>query len=166
MCVNCVEVLYTCVVCGKAFTKRQSLAAHMRVHRDVEFKRFSVRLPRELVDRFDEVVRRHKTTRCAVIHGIVQAVVQGEKLGLVKLNSANPMYVVVQDFYAARPKARGKYVPPPRFEPGRLFEVPRCGLIQSVSLESGEVYCGGAGTWVSPEKCRKCSFNQGFIKLG
>jgi len=142
------------------------LAGHMRVHRDVEFVRTSFRFPKELWDRFVEVCAKHKATQCSVIHGLIQAVVQGEKLGVVKLNSSNPMYVVMQNFYAARPKAPGKYAFPAEFLPSKPFDIPRCGHVQSVCSRTGEVYCGGAGTWVSIEKCRKCSFNRGFIKVG
>ena len=161
-----VKTLYTCIVCGRAFSSRAALCGHMRVHRDVEWKVLRVRLPAELVDRFYEVVRKHKTTTCAVVHSLVQAVVQGDELGVVKLPSSNPLYVVVQDFYAARPKARGKYVPPGDLNPAGSFEVPRCGYVQSVSLSAGEVFCSRARTWVKPEVCRGCRLQRGFIKLG
>jgi len=161
-----VKTLYTCIFCGRAFSTRQALAGHMKVHRDLKWKRLCVRLPAELVDRFSEVCAKHKTTQCAVIHGLVQAVIQGEKLGVVKLNSSNPMYVVIQDFYAARPKARGKYVPPAGFEPGGPFEFPRCGYVQRVDPAAGEVFCSRARTWVRPEVCRGCRLQRGFIKMG
>jgi len=161
-----VQTLYTCVVCGRAFSSRAALCGHMRVHRDVKWKYLRVRLPAELVDKFYEVVKKHKTTTCSLIHHLVLATVKGDEMGVIDLAAKNPITIQLQSFYAARPKAPGKYAFPLEFKPAGQFEVPRCDLLQSVSVGTGEVYCGGAGTWVSPEKCRKCSFSRGFIKLG
>lgn len=159
-------VVFKCVVCGAAFTKRQSLAAHMRVHRDVEWASLHVRLPRAKVERFKRFCEKHNTTTCHVISVLLDAVDEGDKRGVIKLSGPNPFIITVQEFYSARPKAPGKYAFPVGFEPARLPSVPRCGQVQSVSLGAGEIYCSGAGTWVSPEKCGKCGFNRGFIKLG
>lgn len=104
-----VKTLYTCIICGRSFSSRKALFGHMRVHRDVKWKRLTVRLPAELVDRFYKVVRDHKTTTCAVVHSLVQAVVKGEELGVFKLSSSNPSYVVIQEFFNARPRGHGKY---------------------------------------------------------
>jgi len=166
MSVDEVKVLYTCPVCGRGFRSRQALAGHMNAHPEFKWKRLSVRLPADLVDRFAEICRKHKTTQCAVIHSLVQAVIQGDELGVVKIPSGNPLYVVIQDFYAAKPKARGKYVPPAGFEPAGPFEVPRCGYVQRVDPRAGEVFCSRARTWVKPEVCRGCRLQRGFIKLG
>jgi len=142
------------------------LAGHMRVHSDIEWGFLHVRLPKAKLERFKEICRKHNTTTCHVISALLDAVDQGEQLGVVKLTGPNPFIVQIHEFYAARPKAPGKYAFPLEFKPAGQFEVPRCDLLQSVSVGTGEVYCGGAGTWVSLEKCRKCSFNRGFIKVG
>jgi len=161
-----VDVVYSCLVCGKAFTSRQALAAHMRVHRDVEFVKTSFRLPRDLAERFVEVCHKHHTTACHVVYTLIQAFVEGEKRGLVDISTKNPVIVHMHQYFAARPRGHGKYAFPPGFLPSTVINIPRCGHVQSVCSRTGEVYCGGAGTWVSPEKCRKCGFNRGFIKVG
>ena len=101
--------LYKCVVCGKAFTKLQSLMAHMRVHRDIEWARLSVRLPKSLVEEFKELAKRHNTTTCQLIHSMLTALIEGEKRGVVQIGSSNPVIINLVNVFNARPRGHGKY---------------------------------------------------------
>jgi hypothetical protein len=159
-----VKTLYTCIVCGKGFSSRKALFGHMRVHRDVKFKRVTVRLPAELVDRFYDVVRKHKTTSCSVLHGLITAVVQGEELGVVKLQGPNPFIVQLNSYFGARPRGHGKYDfglglgPEPR-APGVL-----CLFMDGV--DGDQVFCQKrGGLWLPLSVCSTCPKNR-FQKKG
>lgn len=104
-----IKILYSCVVCGKGYDKRQSLAAHMKVHKDVEFFRTTVRVPKVLWKQFLGVCEKHKTTTCHVLYTLMKATVKGDETGLVDLAAKNPLIVQMQSFFGARPRGRGKY---------------------------------------------------------
>jgi len=104
-----VRVVYKCVLCPKAFNNVQSLRAHMKVHRDVEFEHFHVRLPRAKVEEFKEFCRRHNTTTCHMILAMIDAYIEGDKRGLIQIGSTNPAVVHLQQFFASKPRGHGKY---------------------------------------------------------
>ena len=154
-----VDVVYSCLVCGRAFVKRASLAAHMRVHRDVEFAQLNVDLPRALKDAFVEACRRHHTTTCHVIYCLVKAFVEGERRGLVDLSTKNPVVVQVVNLFGARPRGRGKY----DFGMAGLEAASPVGVMCFYlgGFVGGEVYCQWlGGSWVSMDRCAECSRNR------
>jgi len=102
-------VVFKCVVCGKAFIKVQSLRAHLKVHRDVEFENFTVRIPKAKAARFREICRQHNTTTCHLILTLMDAVEEGVKTGLVKIGGANPVAIQVVTMVNARPRGHEKY---------------------------------------------------------
>jgi len=114
-------IVYKCIVCGKAFTKRQSLMAHLASHRDIEWAHLDVRIPKEKLERFKEFCRRHNTTTCHMIMTFIDAVMEAmERSGnyvevkpFLKgaIGGSNPVIVNVQvhQYFMSKPRGKGKY---------------------------------------------------------
>jgi len=139
-----VERLFVCVVCGRAFSSKQGLRSHMRVHRG-EYKVVSVVVNRREWEEFKEICRRHKTTTCAVLRALIQGVIRGERMGAQILNP-NPIVIQVQNYYFGKPRS--------------VYEVP---LGEVKSMEFGRWWCPrcdvGYEGWYrleSPPRCPKC----------
>jgi hypothetical protein len=154
-----VEVVYSCLICGKAFSKRASLAAHMRVHKDVKMAQLNVDLPKDLRDAFNEVCRKHHTTTCHVIYTLIKAFIEGEKRGLVDLGTHNPVTIQVVNLFGARPRGHGKYDLGLGMGSEPLGLNVGCFYIGAVS--GGDVYCNWlGGSWVSGQRCQACPKNR------
>lgn len=151
-----VEVVYSCLVCGRAFSKRASLAAHMRVHRDVRMAQLNVDLPKDLKDRFVEVCRKHHTTTCHVIYTLVKAFLEGEERGLVSLATHNPVVVQVVNLFGARPRGHGKY----SFAGDLSSGTPRVLCLYMDGVDGEEVFCQRYGAWVPSSRCFQCDKNR------
>ena len=102
-------VVYQCVVCGRAFTKKVSLMAHIRHHKDADLMVFNVKLPKDLVLAFKDLCRRHHTTTCHLVATFMRTVLAGEKVGVVNVGAANPLIVTVNEYFPAVPRSRRKY---------------------------------------------------------
>lgn len=153
-----VEVVYSCLICGKAFSKRASLAAHMKVHRDVKMAQLNVDLPKDLRDAFNEVCRKHHTTTCHVIYTLIKAFIEGEKRGLVDLATHNPVTIQVVNLFGAKPRGHGKYdVAAAVLDVAGGVRV-QCAFLGGVS--GGDVYCRRCGFgWQPLGRCGECSLN-------
>ena len=159
-----VHVVYKCVLCPKAFNNVQSLRAHLKVHRDVEWKRLSVRLPKEKVVEFEEFCRRHNTTTCHMVLAMIDAYVEGDKRGLIQIGSTNPAVVHLQQFFASRPRGHGKY------DVGALggFEPspPQVYCAFCGGFSGSLVFCQRYGSnWLPSSRCVDCTSNY-FKKKG
>jgi len=139
-----VDRLFVCVVCGRAFSSKQGLRSHMRVHRG-EYKVVSVVVNRREWEEFKEICRRHKTTTCAVLRALIQGVIRGERMGAQILNP-NPIVIQVQNYYFGKPRS--------------VYEVP---LREVKSMEFGRWWCPycdvGYEGWYrleNPPRCPKC----------
>jgi hypothetical protein len=151
--------VFKCVICGRTFLKRESLAAHLGHHKEVEFKRLSVRLPKERLEWFENYCRKHNTTSCHLILAFFSFLEEGEKHGNIILGSPNPTFFVLQEIFMARPRGHGKYDfgLGPGSEPGGLNV--SCFYIGAVS--GGDVYCNWlGGSWVSGQRCQTCPKNR------
>lgn len=135
-------VVYKCVVCGKAFTKLQSLMAHMRVHRDVEWARLSVRLPKKMVDEFKALAKRHNTTTCQLIHSLLTSLIEGEKRGIVTIGSQNPIVINLVNVFGGAPRGHKKWSLRglAGFEPPRCFICGSPAVVACSNTEANEVY--------------------------
>lgn len=154
-----VETLYSCVLCHKSFVKRQSLAAHMRVHRDVEFAQFKIRVPKDVKDGFMAVCRKHHATACHVLYVLMKATVKGDELGILDLSMKNPFIVQMQHYFASRPRGHGKYEAAGLA--GSEPATPAVLCVFSDGYHEGKVFCQlyGAG-WVEAGKCVSCPKNR------
>jgi len=102
-------VVYKCVVCGRGFDRLAALRGHLRVHGDVVWENFTVRLPKWLCDRFRRVCREHNTTTCQVVFTLLKAFVEGAERGLVSLAAPNPVVINVVSLFGGRPRGRRKW---------------------------------------------------------
>jgi len=127
-----IERLFQCVVCGAAYASKQSLRAHMKVHKG-EYVRTTIYAKRGLWKKFDEVCRKHKTTTCRVLQALIEAAIKGEELGAVdlsKIAAPNPVIINIHEYFGGPPRSR--------------YELPAASFVHEVSLEC-EV-CGAAAT--------------------
>jgi len=110
---------WRCIVCGRVFGRRESLQAHLRVHRG-ELCTFSVRIPRTLREDFKRLCRAHGVTTCHVVVGLMQAAVEGFRRGVafewdprtesVRLKSgSNPLVVNFYQAFGGPPRSRLKH---------------------------------------------------------
>jgi hypothetical protein len=154
-----VEVVYSCLVCGKAFSKRASLAAHMKVHRDVKMAQLNVDLPKDLRDAFNEVCRKHHTTTCHVIYTLIKAFIEGEKRGLVDLGTHNPVTIQVVNLFGARPRGHGKY--DTSFGNSAISGNVGVLCLYVNGISGNEIYCQWrGGLWVPVALCSSCPKNR------
>jgi hypothetical protein len=130
----------------------------MNRHKDVEFVQFHVRLPKELVEKFQAVRVKHKTTDCALIHALMQATVKGDELGVIKIGSENPSIIQIVEQFASRPRGHGKYdtTSMPGFEP----EAPSVYCVFCGGFSGGLVFCQRHGSdWLPASRCADCPSN-------
>jgi len=102
-----IERLFQCIICGKAYASKQSLRAHMKVHKG-EYVRTTIYTKRGLWKRFDEVCRKHKTTTCHVLQALIEAAIKGEELGAVdlsKIAAPNPVIINVNQTFLGKPRS-------------------------------------------------------------
>lgn len=147
-----IEQLFQCVVCGKAWPSKQSLRAHMKVHKG-EYVRTSFHANREAWERFDAICKEHKTTTCHVLNTLIKGINEGAESGdisLPKILSPNPVIININDYFLAQPRSRYKIPVDPstihhRAQPQHC---PMCGekkvYVRSIEggFLEGECVCG------------------------
>lgn len=151
-----VTTLYSCIVCGAAYSKQQSLAAHMRVHKDVEFEDFHVRIVKDVKDDFMALCKKHKTTSCHLIYALMKMAVQGEKMGVVDLGAKNPLIIQMISNFQGAPRGRNKYqLPAGPWDP--LSRALFCAHLSQKEWSPGHLgWCRRVGRWVTPTICQGC----------
>jgi len=156
--------IFKCVVCGKTFLKRESLAAHLGHHKEVDFKRLSVRLPKERLEWFENYCKKHNTTSCHLILAFFSFLEEGEKHGNIILGSPNPTFFVLQEVFMAKPRGHGKY--------DVAAATPFAGSNPSVlclymdGVDGDQVFCQKrGGLWLPLSVCSTCAKNR-FQKKG
>jgi hypothetical protein len=157
-------VIYKCVICGKSFSKRQSLAAHLGHHKDVEFAQFNVRIPKARRDWIVSYCQRHNTTTCHLLLAFCSFLEEGEKHGNIILGSPNPTFFVLQEYFMAKPRGHGKYDTTSMmgFEP----EAPSVYCVFCGGFSGGLVFCQRYGSdWLPASRCADCPSNW-FKKKG
>ena len=149
-------VIYKCVICGKSWMKRESLQAHMRVHQDIDWKTFNVRLPKKKVDAFKDYCKRHNTTTCHMILAIMDMCLTADEVGHAALGSANPVVFTLQQFFNAKPRGKRKYdLQPIPFGP--LEDALSCNHLRQKEWVEGRLgWCSRCGRWVTPGNCVSC----------
>ncbi|MCL6579989.1 MAG: C2H2-type zinc finger protein [Candidatus Bathyarchaeota archaeon] len=101
-----VETLFICIVCGKSFRSQRGLAGHMRIHKDVKFKRTTIVVPDVKWQNFKELCKKHHTTTCAVINAVIDSMLSWKT---VSLTSPNPITIQVIQEFGGKPRSKNKY---------------------------------------------------------
>ena len=156
-----VEQLFTCIVCGKSWPSKQSLRAHMKVHKGEGYMRTSVHVRREQWQTFKELCREHKTTTCHVLDVLVKAFNRGAPEGLVDLASPNPVIIQMTEVFLGKPRSKWKMP----ISLGVIGRIPMCkNMYRAYSLK-GLFACTLKGRSVSANECETCPHIRGFAEV-
>lgn len=149
-----VEVVYKCMVCGKAWSKVQSLRAHMKRHKGEGLQRTSIWVHGEKWDWFKGYCKKHNTTTCHLLDSIIDLVKKGDERGVVTLGSSNPVILQLHEYYLAGPRSRYK-IP---FDPSRVahnvqpVHCPLCGSKKVRVMQTSDGFvegrCGCGAEWL------------------
>lgn len=147
-------VVYKCVVCGRAFVKKAALRGHLRVHGDLVWENFTVRIPKDLASKFKEVCQKHNTTTCQLISSLVKAVIAGDERGVdvVNIGSPNPVIINVHETFLGKPRSAWKT---PLQESCKLWP-PSCEFADDFIRSIREVGCTRSKEWTRLEECWGC----------
>lgn len=104
-----IETLFSCVLCPSSYSTRQGLAGHMNKHKDVEFRQFNIRIPKEKRDAFMALCAKHNVTSCHMMLAMIDAYLKGDECGLTLVGSKNPQIVHIQQFFNTSPGIRDKF---------------------------------------------------------
>ena len=118
-------IIHKCIVCGKAWTKIQSLRAHMRVHHRQGYVRSSIFIQKQDWDDFKDVCQKHNTTTCHLMGARISAALAGEKQGVITVGSPNPTIINVNHYFSGTPRSMYKAPMAPPSVPGS--GCPTCG---------------------------------------
>lgn len=156
-----VEVLYTCLVCGKSYSKVQSLRAHFKAHKNSGFSRTSIWVEDRLWDEFKGVCKKHKTTTCHLLSTLIKATIKGEETGTIKIGSSNPVVVQVNEIFLGKPRSKFK-VP---LEVGVLGRIPMCSHMYRAYSVQGVFSCSKWSRSVTVDDCERCPHIRGFAEV-
>lgn len=161
-----IEKIYTCVVCSKRFDSKRALGGHMRWHDSGSYTRTSFSVEKTTWTDFMAMCDKHGTTACAVLRGLIQVTVAGEKQGVVAIPSQNPINIQLVDVRLGAPRGRYSHVDLGRalhqlesedFAGKELTDVVSCDKLSHHDDVSGRIgFCRSRQRWVTPEICLSC----------
>jgi len=145
-----VERLWKCLVCGRAWASKQSLRAHMRVHKGEGYRHTSILVRSEEYARFEAMCTRHNTTTCHLLGVLIRAALKGDETGMIDIGAPNPAVINVHEYFLGKPRSGWKapvpVTPVTSVGPGRC---PECG--SSDVLEESPFRDG-----FRQGRCKKC----------
>jgi len=103
-----VEVLYKCIVCGKAWSNKYSLRAHMKIHKGEGYRRTSIHVRTDLWEKFKELCKKHNTTTCHFLMALIEAAIKGEEVGVIRVGAPNPAIINIHQYFLGKPRSAWK----------------------------------------------------------
>lgn len=161
-------VIYKCIICDKSWTKKQSLMGHMNAHKDIDWARLSVRLPKEKIDAFKDFCKRHNGTTCKMVAAFVDLALEADKRGIAIWPNGNPVNLCLQQFFNAAPRGKGSYdvlstarrlgesFSSSLVSVGKKLWPPSCGFADVFLRCNKEVGCKKTKDWISLTDCWSC----------
>jgi len=144
-----VERLFKCVVCPKAFGSKQSLRAHMKVHKGEGYRTTHVVVVDEEWDWFCGYAGRHNTTTCQLIRAFIKMAREGEKQGVITVGGPNPVIFQLQEVFLGKPRSSWEMKVELEAVRGLRRRCPECGSSDIHEFRpSGSPFLDG--------RCRKC----------
>lgn len=158
MIVTEVKQLFECIVCNKAWSSKQSLRAHMKVHKGEGYKRTNIFVQSAPWTEFEAFCKQHKTTTCKLLAVLIQATLKGKELGVIDLGSSNPVVINVQNVSLGAPRGRYSHVNVAGLTQAELIPVV-CAHIGG--FQPGQVYCQNRiYSWLPRSACEGCGQNR------
>jgi len=109
-----VRTLFACMVCGRGWASKQSLRAHMKVHKGEDIRSTHIVVKGQVWDRFVDLCRRHHTTTCHLLDVLMRAALKGDETGMIDVGAPNPAVIQIHEYFMGRPRSPFKVeVPAP-----------------------------------------------------
>jgi hypothetical protein len=96
------------LICGKAWNNKQSLYAHCKVHKKGELARTTIKMEAEQLEKLKEICKKHNTTTCHLFKALGEAVIAGDKQGIINIASPNPCIINVSHNFFGKPRSAYK----------------------------------------------------------
>jgi len=144
-----VQQLFKCIVCPKAFGSKQSLRAHMKVHKGEGYRTTHIVVRGGEFARFEEMCRRHNTTTCHLLGVLIRAALRGDETGMIDIGAPNPAVINVHEYFLGKPRSAWETsVTEVALHP-RAGRCPECGSGEVVETRPNEL-------GILDGSCRRC----------
>jgi len=156
-----VDVIYTCMICGRAWSSKQSLRAHMKAHRGEGYQSTHIVVRSGQWEEFKKLCRRHHSTTCQVLDGLIKMVLVGEARGVIDLRTPNPITLSVSQVFLGAPRSKWKFP----LELGFRGRLPVCRSAYEVRSVDGAIACSRWGRNVSVAECDRCGLFYAWMEV-
>jgi len=151
-----------CFVCGRVFEKKQSLRAHLKVHKG-EYKEVSFLAVKSTYEEFKKLCGLHGLTTCHMLNSIMWALAEalrGNKTvefdarteEMRMKGGSNPLTIVLNQTFLGKPRSAWKT---PLQESCKLWP-PSCEFADDFIRSLREVGCTRSKEWTRLEECWSC----------
>ena len=156
-----VEKVWQCIVCGKAWNKKPSLQAHMKVHKHQGYMRTSIIVMKDEWKEFNKFCDDRKTSSCMVLRDVIKAMLAGEKQGIVTIATRNPLIVQLNHVVMGAPRGRyshfeGRSMLERLEDPKNKKYPPSCPETNSYWESDRSIGCLKIKERVSVKECWEC----------
>ena len=154
-----VDVLYKCLVCGKAYGSKQALRGHMNAHRG-KLKRTTIFVDECKWDEFKDFCKAHNTTTCHMLDSLLNLALRGKAEGIIEIAGPNPVIFNYTQVFAGKPRSPWKVDLTGHVPPGSRCLMCGSPIVRQWNVEFTdclEGYCSkcGAGWMIEPHRYSK-----------